>query len=93
MVGNKEKIINRVFKVLCIYEQNPDNYVDYLDTLIVEMVGYSEDSNFNEAQRQQYYETSIALRGLRKLNEISTIHHKVIRRTILHHVNKLSNIL
>lgn len=93
MYGNKDKIVNRVFKVLCVYEQNPDNYITYLDTIIIELVGYSEDYHYSESQRQQCYDTSIALRGLKKLNENNTIQHRIVRRTILHHVNKLSNIL
>lgn len=92
MCINKKRIINRLYKVLCVYEQNNEYYVEYLDTIIVELSGYSQDSNFNEIQRQMLYEASIALMGLKKLNNYDTITHKTIRRIVLKHVNKLAEI-
>lgn len=92
-IVNCDRIVNRLFKVLCVFEQNNGCFIDYLETIIVEFQGYIQDNYFTIRQRQQFYEIVTVLQGLKQYEECNTVNHRTIRRVILKQVNKLARIL
>lgn len=85
---NKYKIINKIFKILYIFEENQKNYIKYLQRVTVELLGYVEDDNLDILEKEALYETIVALKGLIKLDPEETT-HTIVRKIVLHHVNKL----
>lgn len=86
---NKRKVINGVFKVLCIFEENPTNYSKYIKRIITELLGYADDECLSEYESDSLYEAAIALKGLIKLEQSDELTHDLVRKIVLHHVNRL----
>lgn len=75
------KLINRIFAIIYIYEQDIENYEAYLDNLIIELSGNKE---FEEIRRIYF-----------KLSAIKdkNIAHKIVRKTIFDCINLVDYIL
>lgn len=80
MADNKQRIANKIFKVLPMYEENFEVYYKYLTRIIIELQG--------EEQTESLKDAIVALKGLKAVGE--NIEHDEVRRIIMRHTSKLS---
>ncbi|MBR0471179.1 MAG: hypothetical protein IJI98_00590 [Methanosphaera sp.] len=81
MANNKQKIANKVFKVLPMYEEGYDCYYKYLTRIIIELQGEDPTEPLTNA--------IIALKGLKAVGK--DVEHDEVRRIIMRHTSKLSD--
>lgn len=80
MADNKQRIANKIFKVLPMYEEDFEVYYKYLTRIIIELQG--------EEQTESLKDAIVALKGLKAVGE--DIKHDEVRRIIMRHTSKLS---
>lgn len=79
-----DQLVNKIFKALCILEEDPKNAISYLNSLTVELDGmtqyYSDDSYI--------ISTLFSLQGIKRCTD-----HNVWKKTVfecIDNVNKLN---
>lgn len=85
----KQKLVNKVFKILGIYETNVDDYLKYLEKTITELLGYIDDERLTVSQQEVIRECAVALKGLRMITIEGEVNHHIVRKIVLENVNKL----
>ena len=74
-------LVNRVFNVLYTYEQKPDDFKDYTDSIVFELSGNDEIPDIQQIRF--------------RLNALlsNEINHSIVRRTVLKSISILDKIL
>ena len=85
----KTRLISKVFKVLGIYENNPENCVKYLSKIVLEFSGYAHNKNLNHKQREIMSDCSSVLMGLKLAILEQEADHQLVKRTVLEYTNKI----
>lgn len=83
MENTKDRIINSIFKILHIYEQDGyENYHGYLSTISMELGGKTDIVN-----QKVLEQTADGLRGLYRLKD--SVDHDEVRKTVLRYANRI----
>lgn len=80
MADKNKRIVNKVFKILPMYEEDFDTYYKYLERIIIELQG--------EEQTDVLKDTVVALKGL--FNVKTDVTHDVVHRIIMRYTSRLS---
>ena len=80
MADKHNRIKNKIFKVLPMYEENFETYYKYLTRIIIELQGEEQTDTLKEA--------IVALKGLKAVG--AEVEHSEVRRIIMRYTSKLS---
>lgn len=80
MADKNKRIVNKVFKILPMYEEDFDTYYKYLERIIIELQG--------EEQTDVLKDTVVALKGL--FNVKTDVTHDAVHRIIMRYTSRLS---
>lgn len=81
MRNREQRIINKIFKVLPIYEESVSYYPNYLHRIIIELSG--------EAPSDVLDETIVALKGLEAQG--ANVTHSDVKGLIFYHIDRLKH--